>query len=150
MADLQRALEIAVEAHRGQVQKNGLPYALHPLGLAHRVVPVEAKIAAALHDVVEDTDWTLERLRAEGFSEAVLRALDLLTHRDGEGYEAYVERIAGDELARRVKLADLEDNMDLRRIPDPQPADLERLAKYRRAWRRLGEADQRTESISAR
>lgn len=140
MADLQRALEIAVAAHRGQRQKNGLPYVLHPLTLLQAVGSVDAKIVAALHDVVEDSHWTLDELRREGFSARVLEALDRLSRRDGEDYDAYIERVGADPLAREVKLADLADNMNLRRIPELRPKDLERLDKYHRAWRRLGGA----------
>ena len=140
MSDLERAIAICVEAHRGQRQKDGLPYALHPLALAQAVGPVKAKIAAVLHDVVEDTDWTLAALEAEGFAPAVIRALALLTHDDGSPYPDYVERIARNALAREVKLADLEHNMDLRRIPSPTARDLERLAKYRAAWEVLSRA----------
>ena len=138
MSDLQRAIEIAVEAHRGQVQKSGLPYVLHPLALMGAVASVDAKMAAVLHDVVEDTPWTLDDLRAEGYSETVVDALDCLTHRDGESYDDYLDRIAVNELAREVKLADLNDNMNARRIPKLQPKDLDRLGKYHRAWFRLG------------
>ena len=107
MADLQRALEIAVKAHKGQLQKNGLPFMLHPLTLLQNVDSVEAKIAAVLHDVVEDTAWELVDLEREGFSAAVLAALELLTHREGVSYEDYTEKIYTNGLATEVKLADL-------------------------------------------
>lgn len=138
MSNLQRAIEIAVEAHKDQVQKSGLPYVLHPLALMGAVSAIDAKIAAVLHDVVEDTAWSLDDLRAEGFSPAILAAIDCLTHRDGEAYDDYIERVAGNELARTVKLADLKDNMNFRRIPELKQKDLDRLAKYHRAWFQLG------------
>ncbi|MDJ0617580.1 MAG: hypothetical protein QNJ63_12690 [Calothrix sp. MO_192.B10] len=138
MADIQRALEIAVSAHKGQQQRNGLPYVLHPLTLMFAVSSMEAKIAAVLHDVVEDSTWALEDLRAEGFSESVVQAIDCLTHREGEEYEAYIERVSVNEIAREVKLADLTDNMNLCRIPDLKQRDLSRLEKYHKAWLRLG------------
>ena len=138
MADLQRALEIAVEAHKGQLQKNGLPYVLHPLTLMLSVSSVEAKMAAVLHDVVEDTDWELKDLETEGFPSSVIEALNCLTHRDKESYDNYIERIRGNSIAREVKLADLKDNMNIRRIPELKARDLNRLEKYHRAWRRLG------------
>jgi hypothetical protein len=87
-------------------------------------------IAAVLHDVVEDTDWTIDRLRREGFSETVLAAIDCLTRRDGETYEEFIERAAVNPVARRVKLADLEDNMDIRRIRMLGPNAHDRLARY--------------------
>lgn len=137
MADLQRALEIAIEAHKGQLQRNGLPYILHPLTLMLSATSTEAKISAVLHDVVEDTNWTLEELESEGFSPSVIEALDCLTHRDGESYGAYIERIHGNRIAREVKLADLQDNMNVRRLPELRKKDLNRLENYHRAWRRL-------------
>lgn len=137
MSDLQRALEIAVEAHKGQVQKNGLPYVLHPLTLMLSVQSAEAKMAAVLHDVVEDSDWTMDDLRGEGFSTAVIDALDCLTHRGGESYDDYIERIAINTIARDVKLSDLEDNMNILRIHDLKQKDLDRLQKYHTAWFRL-------------
>jgi (p)ppGpp synthase/HD superfamily hydrolase len=82
MSSLQRAIEIAVEAHKSQTRKDGSPYVLHPLRLMMNVGPTEEKIVAVLHDVVEDTDMTFEQLRAEGFSEQVLDALELVTHED--------------------------------------------------------------------
>lgn len=138
MSDLQRAIEIAVEAHKGQVQKSGLPYVLHPLALMGTVSSIEAKIAAVLHDVVEDTPWTLDDLQREGFSDVVVEALDCLTHREGVDYDTYIEQIAGNALAREVKLADLKDNMNFRRIPELKSKDLARLEKYHKAWFKLG------------
>ncbi len=138
MADIQRAIEIAVSAHKGQKQRNGLPYVLHPLTLMFAVSSVEAKIVAVLHDVVEDSTWELEDLRTEGFSESAIQAIDCLTHREGEEYEAYIERVSSDDIAKEVKLADLTDNMNLRRIPDLNPRDLSRLERYHQAWLRLG------------
>jgi (p)ppGpp synthase/HD superfamily hydrolase len=137
MANLQRALEITVAAHKNQQQKDGSPYALHPIRLAMSVTSEEQKIVALLHDVVEDTEWTIEDLQREGFSENVIDALRLLTHDDGSPYEGYIERIAVNSLAKSVKLADLTDNMDIKRIPDPSEKDFARLAKYHRAWRKL-------------
>ena len=138
MADIQRALEIAVSAHKGQQQRNGLPYVLHPLTLMFAVSSMEAKIVAVLHDVVEDSTWEPEDLRAEGFSESVVQAIDCLTHREGEEYEAYIERVSCNDIAREVKLADLKDNMNVCRIPDLKQRDLSRLERYHKAWLRLG------------
>jgi (p)ppGpp synthase/HD superfamily hydrolase len=96
-----------------------------------------AMMAAVLHDVVEDTDWTLERLREAGFAEEVVEAVDCLTHREGESYEEFVGRVRANPIARQVKVADLEDNMNIRRIGQLGAKDLERLEKYHRAWRVL-------------
>jgi (p)ppGpp synthase/HD superfamily hydrolase len=95
------------------------------------------RTAAVLHDVVEDTPHTLDNLRALGFSEEVVQAVDNLTHRDDEPYDAYVERAASNPIARAVKLADLEDNLDLRRLDDISERDLPRLRRYLAAWHRL-------------
>ena len=137
MSNLQRALEIAVESHKTQKQKDGTPYALHPIRLSMSLQTEEEKIVAMLHDVVEDTDWTFEDLEREGFNENVMAALRLLTHIDGSPYEEYVERLASNHLAKSVKKADLTDNMDFKRIPEPTEKDFARLQKYHRAWRRL-------------
>lgn len=137
MADLQRALEIAVQAHKGQLQKDGLPYVLHPIKLMMSMNTDDEKIAAVLHDVIEDTPWSLEDLRNEGFSETLLDAIECLTHPKGLSYDDYIEQLSGNPLARQVKLADLQDNMDIRRIPDVVEKDLQRLAKYHRVWKML-------------
>ena len=134
MATLERAIAIAAEAHAGQLGKDGTPYILHPVRVMMRVEGADAQMAGILHDVVEDTSWTLEQLRAEGFSSAVVEAVDSLTHREGEEYFAYVARAGANPLARRVKLADLEDNMNVMRLAAVGDKDLERVRKYHRAW----------------
>jgi len=131
---LEEAIAIAVAAHRGQVDKAGAPYILHPLRVMFAMTTDEERIAAVLHDVLEDCGWTLDGLRERGLPESVLQALDGLTRREGESYEAFVARAAANPIARRVKLADLEDNMDLRRLAELTPRDAERLARYHRAW----------------
>ncbi len=137
MSHLEKAIAIAVEAHRGQKDKNGAAYILHPLRVMARVNSEAEKIAAILHDVVEDTDWTLDRLSNEGFSAEVVQAIDCVTKREGESYEDFVRRSAANPVARRVKIADLEDNMDIRRLESVMPKDAERLNKYLRAWHYL-------------
>jgi len=131
---LEKAISIAVEAHRGQKDKNGKPYILHPLSVMGKVQTETDKIVAVLHDVVEDTDWTFDDLKKEGFPSEVLDALDCVTKREGEAYEDFVRRSASNPIARRVKLADLEDNMDVRRMRGVTDEDLARLRRYRRAW----------------
>jgi (p)ppGpp synthase/HD superfamily hydrolase len=109
---LQRAIAIAREAHAGQVDLAGKPYIAHPLRVMGAVEGEEAKIVAVLHDVVEDSpDWPLAKLAAEGFSADVLAAVDALSRKEGEAYEAFIARIAGNPLAKLVKLADLADNL---------------------------------------
>jgi (p)ppGpp synthase/HD superfamily hydrolase len=134
MATVDDAIAIAARAHKGQQDKAGAPYVLHPLRMMLRMDSGAAMMAAVLHDVVEDTEWTLERLRGEGFPDEVLEAVDCLTHREGESYQEFVERVRTNPLARQVKIADLEDNMNLRRMGRVGPKDLERLEKYHRAW----------------
>jgi (p)ppGpp synthase/HD superfamily hydrolase len=134
MALLERAIGIAVEAHRGQRDRSGAPYILHPLRVMGRVETTAQRIVAILHDVVEDTDWTFAELKSEGFPEQILAALHCVTKQEGEDYEDFVKRSASNRLARRVKLADLEDNMDLRRNRKVTAEDLPRLQKYVKAW----------------
>lgn len=135
MATLERALFLAVTAHKGQVDKAGMPYILHPLRVMLRLETEEERVVAVLHDTVEDTSLTLEALRQEGFSELVLTALDHLTHRAEHSYEAYIQRLQENPLAVRIKLLDLEDNMDIRRLPSQlSDKDWQRLQKYRYFW----------------
>ncbi|XHF33278.1 HD domain-containing protein [Pseudomonas chlororaphis] len=134
---LERAIAIAATAHAGQVDKGGAPYILHPLKVMLRMSSVEERIVAVLHDVVEDCGISLEDLRKEGFSEAVLSAIESVTKVPGESYEDFVERAAQNPIGRVVKLADLEENSDLSRIASPSWEDLERIEKYRRAIGRL-------------
>ncbi len=137
MPTLEDAIALAVEAHRGQTEKAGQPYVLHVLRVMFRCNTDAERIVAVLHDVVEDTGRSFDDLRKLGYSEEILAALDCVTKRPGESYEQFVERAAQNPVARRVKLADLEDNMDLRRLPSIGQKDLDRLDRYVRAWRRL-------------
>lgn len=132
-----RAVALAAEAHLGQFDKAGAPYIEHPMRLMLRAEGAHAKMAAVLHDVVEDSEWTPDALRREGFPEPVLGALDRLTRREGEPYDAFIDRVAADPLATRVKLLDLEDNADLSRIAEPTDRDVARVHEYRRAIHRL-------------
>jgi ribosomal protein S18 acetylase RimI-like enzyme len=134
MTLLNDAIALAAQAHAGQVDKAGAPYILHPLRVMLAQETDEARIAAVLHDVVEDTGWTLAALAERGFPPAALAAVDALTRRAGESYDEFVVRAGADHIARRVKLADLCDNLDLRRLPNPGETGWARLARYRRAW----------------
>jgi (p)ppGpp synthase/HD superfamily hydrolase len=133
MSTLERAITIAAQAHAGQVDKAGAPYILHPIRVMLRMNTDEERMVAVLHDVIEDSDWTLDRLRAEGFPEAVLEAIESVSRRPEETYEEYVLRAGRSAMGRRVKLADLEDNSDLSRIAEPTEKDRARIEKYRRA-----------------
>ncbi len=130
MSTLERAIEIAVRAHAGQVDKAGCPYILHPLRLMLAVKGRIEQIVAVLHDVVEDTPVTLQELRNEGFEEAVIVAIEALTKRPGESRLEAAQRAAKNPISRAVKLADVTDNMDLDRIANPTEDDFERLREY--------------------
>ena len=134
---LDRAIELAKQHHEGQTDKAGKPYIEHPLRVMNQVESEEEKIVAVLHDIVEDTDISLDDLRNEGFSEEVVSAVECLTKQDGENYDSYIERISFNPLAVKIKLADLEDNRDLTRLPQVTDKDLERLEKYDKALEKL-------------
>lgn len=143
-ATLEDAIAIAATVHKGQLDKAGHPYILHPLRIMMRVGSEAAKIVAVLHDVVEDsrdnpseTRWTFERLRQAGFSEEVITALEGVTDRHGEDYDNFIERAAANPISREVKIGDLEDNMNLLRLGEIQSSTFVRLEKYHRAWLRL-------------
>jgi guanosine-3',5'-bis(diphosphate) 3'-pyrophosphohydrolase len=132
MATLERALEIAAAAHAGQKDKAGKPYILHPIRVMLSVKTLDEQIAAVLHDTVEDTSVTLEDLANAGFSSDIVTAVHALTKTDGEGRLAAAQRAVQNTIARRVKLADLADNMNLSRIPNPTSKDHARLEEYKR------------------
>ncbi len=133
MFTIEDAIIIAAEAHRGMEDKGGKSYILHPLRVMHTVNTDEERMAALLHDVVEDTDWTLEALREKGLPESVVEAVDCLTRRDDETYEDFVVRCKPNPIARQVKLADIQDNMDLNRLDEIRPSDIDRLSRYKSA-----------------
>jgi (p)ppGpp synthase/HD superfamily hydrolase len=130
MSTLERAIEIAARAHAGQVDKAGQPYILHPLRLMLAVNGVNERMAAVLHDVVEDTKVTLDDLKSAGFPAEVLEAVSTLTKAKGESRISAATRAARNPIARAVKLADVRDNMDLSRIARPTEKDLERMKEY--------------------
>jgi (p)ppGpp synthase/HD superfamily hydrolase len=134
---LEQAIAIACQAHLGQTDKAGEPYILHPLRVMLRLKSINERIVAVLHDVVEDSGVTLEDLRAHGFSREVLEAIDCLTRRTVESYEAFIDRIAVNVLATRVKIEDIKDNLDLTRLGAVQEGDLARARKYHRALSQL-------------
>lgn len=127
---LEKAIEIAVEAHRGQIDKAGKIYILHPIRVMLRGRNETEQIVGILHDVVEDTPVTLDMLRKEGFSEEILDALSCVTKNEGEDYGDFINRVITNPLATRIKLYDLEDNMNRDRIPYPTEHDEARFAKY--------------------
>jgi (p)ppGpp synthase/HD superfamily hydrolase len=113
---------------------DGSPYILHPLRPMMQMHTDEERIVAILHDVVEDTEVTLNDLQEAGFGENVLEAVRLLTHEDDLSYEDYVLRLKSNPLARKVKLADLNDNADLCKMSGNEEKDLARLKKYHHGW----------------
>lgn len=138
MSTLVRAIEIATEAHKGQYDKAGNDYIGHPLRVMEMGKTENEKIVGALHDVVEDTDWTFEALVAEGFSEEVIAALRCVTKlSENENYDDFIERVKKNPLAVAVKINDLSDNMDIRRLPYLSDKDIKRLKKYLKAYKRL-------------
>ncbi|MEI6515666.1 MAG: HD domain-containing protein [bacterium] len=135
--NLEKALALAVSAHTGQTDKVGEPYILHPLRVMMKMRGKAERIVAALHDVVEDSAITLADLRTAGFSEEIIEAVDGLTRRENESYEDYITRASFNPIARKVKIADLEDNMDLRRLNNLEDADRDRMTRYRKTYRLL-------------
>lgn len=137
---LRRAIDIAKEAHKGQVDKAGNEYIDHPLRVMVAVHSVSEKIVGVLHDVIEDTDWTFERLEAEGFTTEIIEALKCVTKlSEDEPYDAFIERVKTNPLAVAVKIKDLADNMDIRRLNELTEKDFKRLQKYHRAYKELVE-----------
>ena len=134
---LERAIELAVEHHKGQSDKAGKPYILHPLRVMMSVDKDDEKIVAVMHDIVEDTDITLDDLRNDGFSEQVISAIECVTKGEKEDYDSFIERISRNALAIQVKLADINDNMDLSRLSNVTEKDLERVEKYKKAKEQL-------------
>ena len=138
MSTLERAIEIATEAHRGQFDKAGNDYIGHPLRVMAAGRTTEEKIVGVLHDVVEDTNWSFERLAAEGFSVEIIEALRCVTKlSENEPYDKFITRVKENPLAVAVKLNDLTDNMDIRRLQDITDSDVKRLRKYLRAYHDL-------------
>lgn len=138
---IELALARALQAYAGKQDKAGQPYILHPLRLMARLSDPIAQVVALLHDVIEDSDTTAEDLAADGFPPEVVHAVQLLTRGEGETYEDFIERIRPHRLPRTVKLADIEDNLNVLRLITLAPADLRRVEKYHRAWHRLNSAE---------
>lgn len=130
---LEKAIIIATKAHSGQVDKAEESYVLHPLRVMLKLKTEDEKIVGVLHDVIEDTDVTYDDLRKEGFSEIIIEALKRVTKIDSEDYMDFVKRAKENPISSKVKLADLEDNMDINRIANPTEKDFKRIEKYKRA-----------------
>ena len=133
----QIALELAVEKHKNQTDKAGNPYILHPLHVMENVNNKEGKIVAILHDIIEDTDITENYLLKIGLSKRIVDAVVALTGSEDMDYQEYIKNLSSNPLAKEVKLADLEHNMDLKRLPTLEEKDLERNRKYQIAYHYL-------------
>lgn len=138
--NLERAIQIAVEAHAGVKDRGGKAYILHPLSVMMRVETDAEKIVAVLHDVIEDTGWTFDNLREEGFSEEIIEALGSVTKTsDEEDYDQFVLRAQKNEIGRKVKIADIKENLDVTRLGHLTEKDTARINKYKNALRLLME-----------
>lgn len=133
VSDLDKAIQIAAQAHKQQKDRFGLPYILHPLRLLFRMNSEVEQVVAILHDVVEKSDWTQADLLREGFSPEIVEAVMHLTKREDEPYLEYVQRAANNDLTRRVKQADLEDHLDSLRRFGTSNDDMMRAARYKEA-----------------
>ena len=133
-----KALKLCFKAHRDQIDKSGMPYVFHPFHLAEQMDTEESTIVALLHDVVEDTEYTLADLAAMGFPNSVIEALALMTHDPEVPYMEYVKGISVNPLASKVKLADLQHNSDLYRLDNVTEKEIKRVEKYRKAIELLG------------
>jgi len=147
---LEEAIALAAEAHAGQTDKAGAPYVLHLLRVMQAQSSTEARMAGVLHDLVEDTSYTFGDLEEMGYPSEVIEALRHMTKRDGESYQEFAERAGEHPIARKVKIADLEDNMDVTRLDRVTEEDARRLAKYRRAHRMLTGENESSSPGSAR
>jgi hypothetical protein len=138
MATLNRAIEIATKSHEGATDKYGVPYINHVTRVMNMGQTDNEKIVGVLHDVIEDTQWTFEDLEKEGFSKEVIDALKCVTKTsEDEDYAEFITRVKINPLAVKVKLNDLTDNLDVKRMPEVLESDLKRLNKYLRAYNEL-------------
>lgn len=144
------AIALAAKAHRGQryASPEGEPYVFHPLRLMLRFTDPVEQMASVLHDVIEDTDLSIDDLVEAGYTADVVAVIDCLTHRGDETYENYIDRVASNEVARRVKIADVNENLaNNRRLPN-SPANTERIGRYARALERLVAASPEHRAVS--
>ena len=133
------AMKLCFRAHRDQTDKCGVPYVFHPIHLAEQMQDEDTTVVALLHDIVEDTDTTIDDLAAMGFNARVIAAIELMTHDDAVPYMEYVAKIKENPIARAVKLADLMHNSDLTRLDAVDDCARERVQKYARAIQLLNE-----------
>jgi (p)ppGpp synthase/HD superfamily hydrolase len=134
---IEKSLEIALKAYSGQKDKAGQTYILHPLRLMAKMDTDEERAVALLHDVIEDSDHTAEDLLAQGIPSNIVDAVQCLSKIKGENYELFIKRVKTNSLATKVKMADIEDNINILRLETITEKDLLRVAKYHRAWKLL-------------
>jgi len=134
---IEKSLEIALKAYAGQTDKAGKPYILHPLRLMAKMETEEEMCVALLHDVIEDSDFTAENLINNGIPANVVNAVQYLTKNTGENYDAFIDRVLENKLAAKIKLADIEDNINVLRLNTVTEKDLQRIAKYHKAWHKI-------------
>ena len=135
---LAKAINLAMQAHEGQTDKAGMPYIGHVMRVMQSGKTIGEKIVGVLHDLVEDTDWTFDQLLEEGFPTYIVDALRCVTKiSEDEPYEEFIQRVKSNPLAVAVKINDLTDNMDIRRLSTLTDADVQRLRKYLKAYREL-------------
>lgn len=144
---LEKALGIALIAHAGQKDKAGAPYILHPLRLMMTADEPDTQVTALLHDVLEDSELTEDDLNQAGIPTHIASAVAALTRQIDETYEEFIERIAEEPLARRVKILDIQDNLNLQRLKSVNKADLMRVTEYHRALQYLLEAEAMDEAM---
>jgi (p)ppGpp synthase/HD superfamily hydrolase len=140
MPTLEEAIELSLSVHRGQTDKAGKPYILHPLRVMLQMTTEIEQITAVLHDALEDSSLTINDLKSKGYSDDILSALKCLTRRSDKSYDVYIDRVKTNPLSIRVKLADLKDNLNLSRITNPTSKDHARQAKYQKALTILEQA----------
>ncbi|MBQ8951108.1 MAG: GTP pyrophosphokinase [Eubacterium sp.] len=137
-----KAIMVAYKAHEGQMDRAGLPYILHPIHVAEQMKDEDTCVVALLHDVIEDTDITLEDLRVYGFTEAQIEGVRIMTHEEGVEYFDYIRTVKTNPLALAVKLEDLKHNSDETRIIDMTDKDIKRLEKYKKALKILTDQEE--------
>lgn len=137
LSTVEKAIAMATEAHAGQYDKSGQPYILHPLRLMFRFEGQAEMIVAVLHDVVEDSEISLEDLKEKGFSDEIVDAIDCLSKKEGEDYDNFILRVSENSLARTIKIEDLKDNLNVVRLKEVTDKDLQRIEKYHKALQRL-------------
>ncbi|MCK5535792.1 MAG: GTP pyrophosphokinase [Bacteroidales bacterium] len=137
MSTIEKALEIALNAHKGQTDKAGQAYILHPISVMQKGENLNEKIVGLLHDVVEDSDYTITDIKNEGFSLEITTAIEALTKKEEENYDTFIQGIINIPLARKVKINDITDNLNVLRLNELKDKDLQRINKYLKALKIL-------------